>query len=239
MTDNREDKKVCCIALNSGFMPGFKAMMNSVLRHTEFLEHIVCIDLELTEEDRVTCRKVYDDIEFIEPLYENYKRLPKHAPALKNAFYKLEVFRLAQNYDRLLFLDCDMIFVESIHPLLNKIPKAQFAAAYHHRHRQYNTGIMLLPRLSETPYRGIMKIVRTRKKAWLGDQTVIEGAIENKVISVDRIPQKWNVTKRQVLEQKTTYSGLHFVAKKPWDGGEKGYEEIEKVWHQYAKGANG
>jgi lipopolysaccharide biosynthesis glycosyltransferase len=240
MTDNGEGKRVCCIALNSEFMPGYKAMMNSILRHTDnFSEHILCLDLDLTEEDRSVCRDIYEGIEFIKPLYENYKRLPTHAPALKNAFYKLEVFRLAQNYDRLLFLDCDIVFVESIDPLLNKRTPAQFAAAYHPKFNQFNTGVMLLSRLDDKPYRGVMSLVRTMKKAWLGDQTVIHIAIGKKMFSVSRIPRRWNVTKRQVLHDNVPYAGLHFVAKKPWLGGEKGYERIEKVWHKYAKDTDG
>ena len=109
-------KKVCCITLNPAFMPGFKAMMRSVLEHTDnFSERIVCLDLQLSKEDRRACRGVYPDIEFVEPLHKNYQRLPDHANALRNAFYKLEIFRLARHYNRLLFL----LFAKPLGPVVS------------------------------------------------------------------------------------------------------------------------
>jgi hypothetical protein len=127
-----------------------------------------------------------------------------------------------------------MVFTDSIAPLLKQQSSANLSAVHHPKHHQYNTGLMLLPKLGREPYRRIIGLVKTMKKAWLADQSVIIQAIADKAISVSKLEAKWNVTKRQARNEGKRYVGLHFVGKKPWNGGEKGYEKIEQVWHKYA-----
>lgn len=215
-------------------MPGFKAMITSILRHTiEFKENFVCIDLGLTQKDKNECLLIHPNLQFVPTSRKHYRKVPIHAPALSNAFHKLEIFRLAQLYDRVLFIDCDIVFVDSIQPLLNIVPETDLAAVYHASQHEYNTGVMVLRRLTPNPYKKIMKLLKTEERAWLGDQTIIKKAINKKIISVSQLDHKWNVTKRQVLRKSTKFVGLHFVGKKPWKGGEPGYEDIESIWHSY------
>lgn len=227
-----------CIAtvVNKRFVPGFRAMMNSVLTHTKNLsERVICVDLDLEQEDHQACKEIYSNINFVKPHMDNYTKLPEHAKALKCAFYKLDLFKLARDYDRMLFLDSDMVFVQSIQPLLDLIPEVDMSLCYHKGARQYNTGLMLFGKLEHKVYDKIIQLLKKMKRAWLADQSVITQAMKNQTFTSDHLPHKWNMTKRDVLKKKKTdYIGLHYVGKKPWLGGEKGYAKIEKIWHEYS-----
>lgn len=227
-------KKACCITLNPAFAPGFQATINSILYHTKsFDEKILCIDLGLSENDKKDCLNVYNNIEFKEPIKENYKKLPTHTPPLTNAFYKLEIFKFASEYDRLLFFDCDIVFVDSIQPLLDIIPNTA-RLTYHKSQKEFNTGLILLPKLNPNVYRKIINLVKTTKRAWLADQPIINTAIKKDILKTNKLNIKWNVTKRNAKKTKD-YIGLHFVGKKPWKSGDPDYRELEKIWHRYYK----
>ncbi len=230
--------KCVCVVLDKPFMIGFKAMINSILRHTEgFDEKILCIDIDLDESDRESCKEIYSNIQFVQPILENYNKLPKHAPALKNAFFKLEIFRLAKTYDRILYVDTDIIFVKSIQPLLDMPLRTELTICYHPKYKEHNTGLMLLPKLSEKPYDSMMDALKSMKRAWLGDQAVINKLIRKKLLSVTQLNRKWNTTKRQIVDGRIkNYFGIHMVGKKPWNGGEGGrYKTLEDLWWEYAK----
>lgn len=222
------------IVLNKEFIPGFKALFNSIKRNTpEFSEDVICISLDLVEKEKEECLKTYDRITFTEPIWDNYQKLPQSAAALKNAFYKLEVFRLAQDYEHLLFMDCDIICISSIHHLINRKPKSELMIV-HEAAGRFNSGVMVLNKLKPEKYEGIIKILREVKEAHLGDQSIIEFAAKKRLISVEELARKWNTTKRNVLWGCKGYHVIHFVGRKPWCGGEKGYEKIEKIWFEYS-----
>jgi len=207
--------------------------MNSIQMHTKgFDETMLCLDIDLTEKDRNLCLKTYPRCQFIQPDRSKYRQLPKHTPPLKNAFFKLEIFRLVCSYDRLLFIDSDMVFVDSIQPLLDMKLRTEAGFVYHASHREYNSGLILLNKLKPTVYDKIIKLMSTMKRAHLADQTVLMQAIRRKCFTLTRLPMKWNTTKR-LAKRNRDYIGLHFVGKKPWLGGERGYEEFEEVWHKY------
>ena len=70
-------KNACCITLNKDFLPGFEATMNSILQNTKgFDEPIICINIDLSQGDKDACKGIYDNVTFVDPIWENYKQLP-------------------------------------------------------------------------------------------------------------------------------------------------------------------
>jgi lipopolysaccharide biosynthesis glycosyltransferase len=221
-----------CTAISKDFIPGFRALVNSIKMHTKgFDGEFLCLDIDLDEADRKTCQEICK-CQFINPARNNYQKLPPHAPALRNAFFKLDFFKEAQRYDKLLLVDSDIIFLDSIQELLDHKPVAEVELVYHASHQEYNTGLILFNRLPITTYRQMIKLMSEMRDAHLADQTVIMKAIQKNIFSFRRLPSKWNTTKRHALQrqgQPRDYTGLHFVGKKPWKGGEEGYEDLEEV----------
>jgi len=232
--------KCVCTVISKDFIPGFRAMVNSIKMHTKgFDENFLCLDIDLGEDDRKLCKEIYHKCQFVQPDKDNYRVLPPHTRPLKNAFFKLEFFKIAQRYDRMIFIDSDMIFLNSIQELLNMKPRANLGLAFHTSHQEYNTGLILFDRLPPIIYKRIMDLLHTIEKAHLADQGVIMEAIKKNLFSVNRLPWKWNTTKRQAKQYKgrpRDYIGLHFVGKKPWKGGEDGYKDLEDIWHKYSEG---
>ena len=230
--------KCICAAVSKDFLPGFRAMVNSITIHTkDFAETLLCLDIDLKEEHRSQCRKIYPQCQFIKPDKSQYQRLPKHTRPLRNAFFKLECFKIAQGYEQMLFIDSDIIFLDSIQELLDTKPTSNVGLSFHTACREYNTGLILFDKLPTIIYDKVIELLQTMKNAHLADQTVIMTAIKKNIFSVSRLPRKWNTTKRQAKKRKgkpRNYVGLHFVGKKPWKGGEKGYEDFEELWRKYA-----
>jgi len=231
-------KRCFAVVMDKKVKVGFRALMNSIFRNTPgFAEHIVCININLTPRDQNEIRGIYSDIEFVDVKYENYKKFPKHAPALNRAFYKLDLFNLAKDYNRILYVDTDIIFLDSIQPLIELPMSEELGLCYHRRHDDYNTGVMLIQNISQKPYEYLIGKLLSMKRAWLGDQTVIREAINDNIFSIHVLNNKWNTTKRQALDGRVkNYCGLHFVGKKPYAGGEGGrYKELEDLWREYVK----
>ena len=228
-------KKTLLTLLSKSFLPGFKATLNSILKNTiDFNEQIICLDMDLDDEDRAFCTNLYGNLIFETPIKENYGYTPISAVALKNSFYKLECFRIARNYDYCLMFDSDMVFIKSIKELIDIKPKHDLMLAYHPEYKEFNSGLLILNNIGLCKYQVLIDFMKSMKNAHLGDQTVITQAISKGKLRVSNLDNKWNTTKRQVkLFSHTDYVGLHFVGKKPWNGGEAGYEKIESIWHQY------
>jgi lipopolysaccharide biosynthesis glycosyltransferase len=212
-------------------MIGFKALLSSILKHTSFSEKIVCINIDLDETDVKECLALYANMEFVSP-QDNYQKLPQSAKALKNSFYKLETFRIASQYERTLAVDCDIIFTTSITELLNIVPPKTMLVRC--AKNEYNSGVMVVPKLDISVYNEIIALMQATKKAHLGDQTIINTAITKKILPLKGLDDKWNTTKREILAGKEKYNSIHYVGTKPWIG-EKGYEEIENLWWEYVK----
>ena len=81
-----------------------------------------------------------------------------------------------------------------------------------------------------------MSSLKTMKRAWLGDQSVINEVINKKLVSVTQLNCKWNTTKRQIVDGRIkNYCGIHFVGSKPWVGDDTKFKHLEDLWWEYAK----
>lgn len=224
------------VVVNHEFVIGYKAMLNSVLTHTQGFDlPVVCVDLDLTEDDRQEMLALYPETSFAKPIEANYNKLPSHAKALRNAFYKVEVLRIAQKYERTVFVDCDIVFIDSIYGLLMTDMRSDIAVCpIIGRPHEVNTGVMVFRKLAPDRYQKVIDMMKLMKRAHLADQPVIINAITKRILSYQKLHNKWNTTKREAKKGRKGFIGLHFVGKKPWNGGEPGYEHLEKIWQKYS-----
>jgi len=228
------------IVLDNKYIPGYKAMIKSILAHTDgFNLPIICWDLGLTEDNLNQCKLVYQNIEFRKPDKSQYTVRPKSIPHLKDSYYKYETFRLSKEFNHTLFIDCDIIFLASIKDLLNiKITKPLGICWHGKPWNMYNTGLYIINKDPDQKlYKRFLGKMKTTANSPLGDQTIIDVDIKQGKTQVDKIDHKWNTTKRQIKDQKQqNYNSIHFVSKKPWEGdGDKAYKELEDIWWNYYK----
>ena len=129
-------KRCFAVVMDKKVKLGYRALMNSLLRHTtDFSESVVCLSIDLDTNDQQDIQEIYDDVQFIDVTHKNYKKLPTHAPALRKAFYKLDLFKLAREYERITYVDTDIIFLKSIRPLLDAHINEEIGVCYHKKQR--------------------------------------------------------------------------------------------------------
>jgi len=228
------------IVLDNKYIPGYKAMISSIISHTENFDiPVICWNIDLTKENVSYCKSIYGNIEFRDTDKSKYAVRPNSIPHLKDSFYKFETFRLAKEFNHTLFIDCDIVFLTSIQELLNTKISNKLGICFHGSPwNQYNTGLYIINKDDNLSlYNTCIKKMTSVKNSPLGDQSMIDEDIRKGKLKVDKIPHKWNTTKRQIKDQKQqNYNSIHFVSKKPWEGdGDKAYKELEEIWWNYYK----
>ncbi len=148
-------------------------------------------------------------------------------------YTKLHIYRFAE-YDKIIFLDSDLIVVKSIDHLFEDV-KEDFAACaqtpyYEHL---FNSGVMVI-----TPDESIFSDLLAKKDILPtvdgGDQGFLNEYFKN----WKKLDIKYNAGKRIYSEKREMWDEMdkhviHFVGQKPWLGGEEDYEELEELWFAY------
>ncbi len=178
----------------------------------------------------IICRKVRKIDSVNAGIGENKVRLDD----FKYTYTKLHVFGY-EEFDRIIFLDSDLIVIKSIDHLFEEIDE-EFAACdctpyFEHI---FNSGVMVIK-----PSQRLFKSMMTQKDTLVSydgsDQGFLNEYFKNKWKKLDI---KYNSGKRIFSDQREKWDRtdkhvIHFVGGKPWLGGEKGYEELEKIWFEY------
>jgi alpha-N-acetylglucosamine transferase len=178
----------------------------------------------------ITCREV-EKIESVNAgIGDNEVRLDD----FKYTYTKLHVFGY-EAFDRIIFLDSDLIVVQGIDHLFEDIDN-NFAACdctpyFDHI---FNSGVMVIK-----PSMKILEDMMAKKDKLASydgsDQGFLNEYFKNKW---EKLDIKYNSGKRIFSDQREKWDNIdkhviHFVGGKPWLGGEKGYEELEKIWFEY------
>ena len=149
-------------------------------------------------------------------------------------YTKLHIFSY-EEFDKIIFLDSDLIVIKSIDHLFKDIDK-DFAACdctpyFEHI---FNSGVMVIK-----PAKKLFQDMLIKKDilpSYDGsDQGFLNEYFKN---NWEKLNIKYNCGKRIYSNQKEMWDKIdkhviHFVGTKPWLGGEKGYEELEKIWFEY------
>ena len=154
-------------------------------------------------------------------------------PRLNDFIYtysKLHIFGYDE-YDRIIFLDSDLIVVKCIDHLFEEVT-SDFAACActPYWEDRFNSGVMVI-RPDKRVFRDMMKKKDTLYTYDGSDQGFLNTYFRN----WQKLDIKYNAGKRIFSETPDHWSEIdhhviHFVGGKPWLGGERGYEELEKLW---------
>lgn len=248
---------VLCTMIDTNFLKGYKVFIKSLLRYNKWFRYpILIIDCGLTKEDREECKKLYAKTTFEEPKFNNYKSIDfrKTEHCLKKTFYKLEIFSYI-NYDRLIFMDSDILILGDISYLFSEIVAPFSGCKAYNAHADkfrgdINTGLLVLNKASLN-LRIYNKLLHMARKGFsMPDQKVINLFFKQNIYN---IPKIYNVEKRikgsgflkyKVHEGFPYIQGkkvkvLHFVSQKPWEEKKNkeniGFEDLEKLWLDHEK----
>ena len=191
--------------------------------------------------------KEYRDFSIININKDIYKDIPITNQRFLKTYYKLECFRL-NNYDRIIYIDTDMICLGNIKYLFSKeLNEYNFYAALDNgiglNKERINSGIFVInnPLLNEKTFNEMINLAIQGESYDGGDQGIINQYIFNKKIKIGILPMKYNVLKRIYKYHPKIWSEvredirmIHFVGQKPWEIKTKkldmGYYKIEKYW---------
>ena len=241
-----------CIMLDDNFMVGFITMWKSFIYHNPwFLKSdytLVVIDVGLSEDSMYAIAESYPEggIVFGQPDKSKYSTVDMGSTAehLKNTYYTLELFTL--DYDRIVFLDCDIIVKADIKELFECYRPIAGVRCYDSSNdilrEEFNAGVFVINKeyLNETTYKGLLKTIEQGFS--MPEQKAMNIYFKNRIHFLDK---RLNVEKRMLHTEKFKHvleeaKIIHFVAKKPWESNfghhkrEHTYGPLEEEWHRYS-----
>jgi len=172
------------------------------------------------------------DVEMIESVNAG---IGENKPRLKDFTYtytKLHVFGFTQ-YDKIIFLDSDLIVIKSIDHLFDEVAEDFGACAqtpyYEHL---FNSGVMVIK-----PDRDVFNDLMEKKDTLPTVDGSDQGFLNSYFMNWKKLDIKYNAGKRIYSETPghwvtIDHHVIHFVGGKPWLGGEAGYEELEQLWFE-------
>ncbi len=216
---NNQSKYCLATVTSENYFQWTMTMIYSFVKNNSWFEGdivLICKDLPA---DMINDLNLFKSVKFIEPSGELLKQidlLAAEVPKFKNLgarFFSLEIFRLG-DYQKVLFLDSDMVVVKSIEEIFN-LPELFYASAqlcfYKGKGRNgttfnaeshdnkltdflenpINTGFMLLDAkiLSQNNYRGLIEMIKpelwNRNNLTYTDELIINQYFNNEISLLD------------------------------------------------------
>ena len=148
-------------------------------------------------------------------------------------YTKLHIFRFDE-FDKIIFLDSDLIVTKSIDHLFAEV-KEDFAACdctpyFAHI---FNSGVMVIQ-----PSKKVFNDLMAKKDILPSYDGSDQGFLNSYFKNWKKLDIKYNAGKRIYSETPDHWTQIdhhviHFVGQKPWLGGEEGYHELENLWFEY------
>lgn len=177
----------------------------------------------------IQCR----DVEKIDSIHAG---IGENKPRLTDFTYtytKLHIFGY-ETFDKIIFLDSDLIVVKSIDHLFEQVTEdfAACAQTPYYEHL-FNSGVMVITPKKET-FQDLMEKKDILESVDGSDQ----GFLNSYFTNWKKMDIKYNAGKRIYSDtpehwKQIDHHVIHFVGGKPWLGGEKGYEALEDLWFRY------
>lgn len=226
--------------VDRNYLPGFEVLIKSLLLTNPWIDNdyvVLFNDLELQDIQRISL--LYPKFTFrrVDPApYADYAKGDETNYLVEKAYYILDAFRL-RGYDRLVTLDVDMVVLGSVRELV--YTSTEFGAVPQHfdsdAGRRINSGVMTFTsRYMTDEFVERMDAIGRAGEYELDrhDQGVLSAALGG---DYTRLEKKFNLVKRAVRPGDDVPADtriLHYTGRfKPWQGGESGYEIVEKYWH--------
>ncbi|WP_319409711.1 glycosyltransferase [uncultured Desulfosarcina sp.] len=216
------------------YVDGAVCMYKSLKDKTHF--PLIAMTCELSDEGKkrltdfgIICRPVKKIVSAKAGIGDNKPRLNDFT----YTYTKFHIFSY-DDYEKIIYLDSDLIVVKSIdHLFFEETDDFAACACTPYWEDRFNSGVMVI-----RPDRAIYEDMMAQKDTLFtydgGDQGFLNSYFKN----WKKLDIKYNAGKRIYSEtpehwEKIDHHVIHFVGGKPWLGGEEGYEELERLWFDY------
>jgi len=245
------ERKAIAVLLSREMIIGFNVLMHSLLKYNKWLcekkYDIIIFDdnLKLTDRISIVTKFFECNILFVDVMKNNYLNVKRQGTneRLVKTYYKLEMFRKVGDYERIVFMDVDMVITGDISELFT-MPVEYIAGVkgYHPKedrlHDYINSGVLVVSKncINDKVYNDLLKMACDIERK-LPDQEIINEYFKGKI---NFLPKIYNVEKRMegtnnfkdVLEDKRI---VHYVNYKPWENHKENekYPAMISLWLDY------
>jgi len=215
------------------YVNGAICMYRSLRDKTEY--PLIAMTLEISEDSRKRLADFGIQLRDVEKIESVKAGIGENKPRLDDFTYtytKLHVFSFVE-YDKIIFLDSDLIVLKSIDHLFDDVQESFAACACEPYWKDiFNSGVMVIKPDIDT-FTDLMA-KRDCLPTYDGSD---QGFLNSFFKDWKKLDIKYNAGKRIYSETPEHWAQIdhhviHFVGGKPWLGGEKGYEELEKKWFE-------
>jgi lipopolysaccharide biosynthesis glycosyltransferase len=238
-------KTALCIMLDDNFMKLFRVFAKSFLQHNRWFDNdLVVIDVGLSDKSKAEIKTYFYRADFRKPKKNNYGQvnMNRTADRLKNTYYTIDLF-LYDDYDRIVFLDVDIVVQGDIKELFNFEGSIGAVKCYALKQDKLvdsmNAGVFVIGKklLNTQIYRKLMRIIARGHS--MPEQRAMNILFRDQI---EWFPKKYNVEKRMLHskafpDQWEKAVIIHYVAQKPYEESDNHlectYGEIEKIWWDY------
>ena len=216
------------------YVDGAICMFKSLRDKTQY--PLIALTVDISEAGRQRLTDLGIQLRDVDKIPSVKAGVGDNKPRLEDFTYtytKMHVFGHTE-FDRIIFLDSDLIVVKSIDHLFDEV-ETDFAACactpyWEHR---FNSGVMVIQ-----PDKTIFEDMMAQKDTMFTYDGSDQGFLNSYFKDWQKLDIKYNAGKRIYSETPDHWAQIdhhiiHFVGGKPWLGGEAGYEELERLWHEY------
>jgi lipopolysaccharide biosynthesis glycosyltransferase len=231
------------IAAEENFRPGLTTLLYSLRKHNPGLPPVKIASASISE---------FEDCEILAVDPSEYKGCAPVGSRFTAAWHKLEAFRL-HGFDQVVLLDSDLLCLGDISELWAET-SADIRTTLLKRGVDSSVCVLGKKIRDHWVHHKLVWYGRNGKSYDGGDQGAIDSLLAQFHFKHKPLARKYSVLKRiyktpQWANIKKDIRLLHFVgSKKPWNaglpasalernGGERGYEELEEIWHRYHREA--
>ncbi len=203
---------------------------------------LIAMILEISDESRKRLAGLGIQIRNVEKIESINAGVGENKPRLEDFTYtytKLHVFGY-EEFDKIIFLDSDLIVIKSIDHLFEEV-KARFAACACTPYWEdvFNSGVMVI----KPDIRLFRDMISKRNRLSTYDGSD-QGFLNSYFKEWQKLDIKYNAGKRIFSQKRELWDQIdkhviHFVGGKPWLGGEEGYQDLEKLWFECYNKRNG
>ena len=226
-----EFKIACCSTLNDLYFDGFVTFFYSLIKHNPSFSYDYYIFTwgELSEENKKIIQNIYPKFIFKEINncdYEGVKYNTRWRNWNINCINRFEIF-LLEGYERVIFLDVDMLVLKDITPLFNidvefgacettEGAEMDHPSKFDRSLKSFDGGLMIISKKYLTPNTKSALIEIALQKEWSSDEPILNTYFDNKKTTF--LPREYNMLSQELTQKKLDDAYiLQFVGtKKPW-----------------------
>lgn len=248
---------VLCTICNDLFANGAGVLINTFLENNKWFNQSILVFhspyySQLSNQNKENLLKIYDKIIFREidesrylEVFERFTKIYKGTPNMRfiPSLFTYEAFELTKEYDKVLYLDSDMVVLDDISEVFNlseEIIVTPDTSTYNLKssYSTFNGGFLMLNSSDFTKALSAELIQHslTSNNYKLFEQSMMNEYLTGKIVSVD---SRYNCLKRcfpdfRFFKFPNDIKIIHYVGAKPWDREKKAtesrYKQIERLW---------